>query len=374
MAARDRGLVGRVTGFIAAGPERGYTGGSMRRTRSRFGRRSFLQGGLALAGIGVAAGCGQASPPWQRPAKVPRVGILPLTTPASGASLLDAFRGGLRDLGYVEGQTIILEPRFSEGQVERYPELVAELVRLDVSVIVVQDSTAVRVARQAGGTIPIVFACGSEVPVERGLVASLARPGGTVTGVSCGTPELPAKRLQLLRDAVPDLARVAFIGGEPEPVEANPKVGGVAAAARALGLGFELVGLRTPPDFAPRDLEEVFAELARKQVGAFVMDSSAMAANNRLQLSELAIRHRLPSIWGSSQYRDVAFLVYGANNPDAWRHSAAHIDKLLKGASPAELPVELPTAFDFIVNLKIARALGLTIPESVLQQATEVIQ
>ena len=144
MAARDRGLVGRVKGFIAAGPERAYTGSSMRRTGSRFGRRSFLQGGLALASIGVAAGCGQASPPWQRPAKVPRVGILPLTTPASGASLLDAFRGGLRDLGYVEGQTIILEPRFSEGQVERYPELVAELMRLDVSVIVVQDSTARR--------------------------------------------------------------------------------------------------------------------------------------------------------------------------------------------------------------------------------------
>ena len=359
-----------VTSITPSGARRGYSGG-MRAVM--LGRRRFLRGGLAVAGASLLAGCGAPLVPRQQ-AQAARVGILSLTTPAAGGSLLDALRGGLRDLGYVEGQTIILEPRFVEGRVERYPELVAELVRLGVSVIVVQDSTAVRVAAQVGGTIPIVIACGSEVPVERGLVASLARPGGTVTGVSCGAPELPAKRLQLLHDTVPGLARVAFIGGEPEPIEDNPKVAGVAAAARALGLALEVVSLRTPPDFAPREFEEVFAELTRKQVGAFVMDSSALAGSNRLQLGELAIRHRLPSIWGASQYKDAALLVYGANNPDTWRHSAAHIDKLLKGASPAELPMELPVAFDFIVNLKQARALGLTMPPAVLQQASEIIQ
>ena len=336
-------------------------------------RRRFLQGSLTLAGVGLLSACGAPRfRPWQTGPT--RIGMISFVTPAAGAPQVEALRDGLRALGHLEGRDVIVEPRFTEGEVERSADLAAELVRLGVSAIVAQDPTAIRAARQASDTIPIVMAGGSEVPVERGLVASLARPGGTVTGVSCGTPELPAKRIQLLKDAVPGLARVAFVGGEPEPIEANPKVGGVASAAQALGLGLELVSLRMPPDFAPRDFDEVFAELAGKQVGAFVMDSSALAGNNRVQLSELAIRHRLPSVWGSSQYKDTSLLVYGANNPAAWWHTATHIDKLLKGASPAELPVELPTAFDFIVNLKVARALGLAIPQSVLQQATEVIQ
>jgi putative tryptophan/tyrosine transport system substrate-binding protein len=288
--------------------------------------------------------------------------------------LLDAFRGGLLDLGYVEGRDIVLESRYAEGQAERYPELAAELVRLGVSAIVAVDPTTVRAAQQASDTIPIVMAGASEIPVERGLIAGLARPGGNVTGLTYGTPDLPAKRLQLLREVVPDLARVAFIGGEPELIEANPKVGGMAAAAQALGLQLALVSLRTPNDLAPRDFEAVFAELARKQVGAFVMDSSTLAANNQARLSELAIRDRLPSMWGSSQFRDAALLAYGANNLDVWRRCATHVDKLLKGASPGDLPVELPTAFDFVINLQIARALGLTLPLSVLQQASEVIQ
>ncbi len=300
--------------------------------------------------------------------------MLSFLTPDAGAPLTDAFRGGLSDLGYVEGRDIVVEPRFSEGQIDRYPELATELVRLDVSAIVAQDPSAIRAARRASDTVPIVMAGGSEIPVERGLIGSLARPGGTVTGVTGGTPELPAKRLQLLRDAVPNLARVAFIGGEPEPIEANPKAGGVTAAAQALGLQLDLVSLRTPNDFAPNDFDEVFAEMTRKQVGAFVMDSSTLAAGNRLRLSELAIRHRLPSIWGSSQFKDAALLVYGTNTPDLWRRAATHVDKLLKGAKPADLPVELPTKFDFVINLQIARGLGLTIPQSVLMQATEVIQ
>jgi putative ABC transport system substrate-binding protein len=345
----------------------------MRLPPSRTGRRAFLRGGLVLAGLGLAAACGQLSPPWKPPAKVLLVGVLSILAPDAGAPYLDALRGGLRDLGYVEGRDIALEPRFTEGRIERLPDLAAELARLGVAAIVAQEPNAVRAAAGAGG-VPVVMAGGSEVPVERGFVASLARPGGAVTGVSYGTPELPAKRLQLLRDAAPDLTRVAFIGGEPEPIEANPKVPGLAAAARALGLELELVSLRTADDFTPRDFGEVFAELARKRVGAVVMDANALAANGRAQLAELAIRHRLPSIWGSSLYKDAGLLAYGANFLDVWRRAAAHVDKLLKGADPADLPVELPTEFDFIVNLKTAEALGLTVPPSVLQQATEVIQ
>ena len=237
-----------------------------------------------------------------------------------------------------------------------------------------QEPTAVRAVRQASGTIPIVMAGGSEIPVERGLIASLARPGGTVTGMTAGTPDLPAKRLQLLRDVVPHLSRVAFIGAEAEPIEVNPKVVGLTAAAQALGLQLHLASLRTPNDFAPNDFEAVFTAMTRNQVGAFVMDSSPLAINNRPRLSELAIRHRLPSIWGSSAFKDAALLTYGPNILDLWRRAATHIDKILQGSRPADLPVELPTAFDFTVNSQIARALGLTIPASVLQQATEIIQ
>ena len=374
-ASADRSNPARwaVNRFIARLVLPAYTGCTMSSSLRACTRRRFLRD-LTLAGSGLLAGCGQLALPWQQPAKVPRVGILSLGTPASGAPQLDALRGGLRDLGYVEGQTIILEPRFTEGRLERYPELAAELVELNVSIILANDPTAVRAAQRASTTIPIVLAGGSEVPVERGLIASLVRPGGQVTGLTYGSPELPAKRLQLLRDAVPDLARVAFIGGEPEPIEANPKVSGLAAAAQVLGLRLELASLRAPDDFAPRDFEEVFAELTRKSVGAFVMDSSALALNNRPRLSELAIRHRLPSIWGSSQFKDAALLAYGANNPDVWRRAATHVDKLLKGARPAELPVELPTVFDFVINLQIARALGLTIPDDLLRQATEIVQ
>jgi len=295
---------------------------------------------------------------------------------ADSAPLLEAFRGGLRDLGYVEGQTIVLEPRFTEGQAARYPELAAELVRLGVAAIVAPEPGAIRAAWGASDTVPIVMAGASEIPVERGLIDSLARPGRNVTGLAYGTPGLPAKRLQFLTDTVPGLSGVAFIGGEPERVEDNPKVGGVAAAARALGLALELVSLRTPtpPDFAPRDVAAVFEDLARMQVGAFVMDSSALAFNNRARVSELAIQHRLPSIWGGSQFKDAALLTYGANNLDVWRRTATHVDKLLKGASPADLPVELPTRFDFTINLQIARALGLTIPDPLLRQATEIVQ
>nr|MBA2450317.1 ABC transporter substrate-binding protein [Chloroflexota bacterium] len=305
-----------------------------------------------------------------RQTRAVRVGILSLGTAASTTAQLDAFRGGLRDLGYVDGQDIVLEPRFAEGRPERYPELAAELVQLDVAAIVAGEPNAVLAAQGASTTIPIVMAGASEVAVERGLIASLARPGGTVTGLTNGTPTLSAKRLQLLKEAVPSLTRAAFINDPAiSPIEANPKVGVFRAAAEALGLWLEVVDLPAPDEF-----EALFADLSRKQVGGFFIDGSPTTFAHRLRLSELAIRHRLPSIWQGSPAKDAALLAYGANTIDLWRRTATHVDKLLKGASPADLPVELPTAFDFTINLKIAQALGLTIPQAVLQQATEVVQ
>jgi putative ABC transport system substrate-binding protein len=333
-------------------------------------RRQFLRSGLALAGLGLAvAGCGRLPFQPQRP-RPARVGILSSRTPADSAPTLDAFRGGLRDLGYVEGQDIVLEPRFTEGISARSPQLAAELVRLNVASIVANDPNAVLAAKQASDAIPIVMAGASEVPVERGFVASLARPGGNVTGLTQGTPTLPTKPLQLLKDTVPGLARVAFINDPAiSPIEANPKVGGLRAAAEALGLRLEVVDLPAPEEF-----EALFADLARKQVGAFFPDGSPITFAHRLRLSELAIRYRLPWIGQGSQYKDAALLAYGANILDVWRRAATFVDKLLKGASPADLPVEQPTRFDFVVNLKIARALGLTIPQEVLLQATEAIE
>jgi len=335
----------------------------------RHTRRRFLQSGLTLAGVSLLAGCG--APLFQpRQTRAVRVGILSLGTPASTTAQLEAFRGGLRDLGYVEGQDIVLEPRFAEGKTERYPELAAELVQLNVSAIVVNEPNALLAAQRASTTIPIVMAGASEVPVERGLIASLARPGGTVTGLTNGTPTLSAKRLQLLKDAVPSLTHVAFINDPAiSPIEANPKVGVFRTAADALGLRLDVVDQRAPDEF-----EALFADLSRKQVGGFFIDGSPTTFAHRLRLSELAIQHRLPSIWGGSQFKDAALLTYGANNLDVWRRTATHVDKLLKGASPADLPVELPTRFDFTINLQIARALGLTIPDPLLRQATEIVQ
>jgi putative ABC transport system substrate-binding protein len=332
-------------------------------------RRDFLRSSLVLTGLGLLSGCGILPAPAQ-PAKVPRIGILSLGTPASLARNLEALRGGLRDLGYAEGRDFALEPRPAEGRPERYPELMAELVRLGTAVIVAHEPSAVQAAQQGSDTIPIVMPGASETPVERGLIASFARPGGRVTGLAFGTPGLAAKRLQLLKEAVPHLARVAFINDLTiSPSAANPKVGLFGTAAAALGLDLEVADLPAPEEF-----EALFADLARKQVEGIFIDGAPNTFAHRLRLSELAIRQRLASIGQGSSFKDAALLTYGANPIDLWRRSATFIDKLLRGTNPAELPVEVPTAFDLTVNQQIAGALGLTIPDSLLRQATEIIQ
>jgi len=335
----------------------------------RWSRRDFLRGSLALTGLGLLSGCGVLPAPAQ-PTKVPRIGILSLGTPASLTAQLEAFRGGLRDLGYVEGRDLVLEPRFAEGRPERYAELAPELVQLGAAIIVANEPNAVLAAQQASDTVPIVIAGASETPVERGLIASFAHPGGRVTGLAFGMPGLAAKRLQLLKEAVPDLARVAFINDPAiSPIAANPKVGVFTQAAADLGLQVEVVDLPPPATFGT-----LFAGLSRTQVGGFYIEGSPTTFAHRLRLSELATQQRLPSIWQGSQVKDAALLAYGANALDLWRRCTTYVDKLMKGASPADLPVEQPTRFDFTVNLRIAQALGLTIPQSVLQQATEIIQ
>ena len=322
-----------------------------------------------MTGLGLATGCAQNALPWQ-PSKVPRVGVLSSRTPAAGAELLDALRGGLRDLGYEEGRNIVLEPRFTEGRSERYPELLAELHQLGVAVIVVNEPNAIVIAQRASGTIPIVMAGASEVPVERGLVASLSRPGGNITGLSDGTSTLAAKRLELLKQAVPELTSVAFVNDPAiSPVATNPKVGLFRSAAVLLGLHLVIANLPPPDQFGA-----LFADLARQGIGGVFIDGSPATYTYRLRLSELAIQHRIAAIGQGSRYKDAALLAYGSNSFDLWRRSATHVDKLLKGANPADLPVEQPTNFDFVVNLPIARALGLTVPEAVLRQATEIIQ
>jgi putative ABC transport system substrate-binding protein len=305
-------------------------------------RRQFLQGSLGLVGLGLLAGCGQLVLPWQRAPKAPPIGILSLGTQASIAAHLETLRSGLRDLGYVEGRDFVLEPRYAEGHPERYAELAPELVQLGAAIIVANEPTAVLAAQRASATVPIVMAGASETPVERGLIAGFARPGGRVTGLAFGTPGLAAKRLQLLKEAVHDLARVAFINDLAiSPIEANPKVGLFSTAAAALGLGLEVANLPAPEEF-----EALFADLARKQVGGIFIDGSPNTFAQRLRLSELAIRHRLSSIWQGALGKDAALLAYGANSSDLWRRSATYIDKLLKGASAADRLERQPLGLD----------------------------
>ena len=328
------------------------------------GRRQFLQGGLALAGLALLGGCAPT-----RPARVPRVGILTTASLETGRRKpqLDAFKDGLRALGYVEGQNVLLEPRWSDDQLERLPDLAAELVRLPVDVLVTADSS-IAPAMQATNTVPIVFAS-SAAPVEVGQVASYARPGGNVTGLADSGPEVSGKRVELLRDMLPNLRRIGIMG-PPQFSAAAILFKETEAAARALGL--EVLPLEVR---ATEDIEGAFAAAIQGRAEALVVLRAPITNPNAARIIALAAAHRLPAMYGDELYTDAGGLVtYAPNHVELWRRTAAYVDKIVKGARPADLPVEKPTIFNFIVNLKTARPLGLTIPETVLQQATQVIQ
>jgi putative ABC transport system substrate-binding protein len=328
-------------------------------------RRRFLQGGLALASLGLLSGCAALPIGPQRQARLPRVGYLAGDV---GREETEAFRQGLEDHGYVEGRTVTVEWRGSEGRADRLAELAAELVRLPVDVLVASGTAYIRALKDATATIPIVMAMSPD-PVEQGFVASLARPGGNVTGLSSAGRELFGKRLELFKAAVPGLARVGVLWnpGIPDRAGEFPVVEGAAGA-----LGLELRSLEARDHGA---IEAAFERAAAERVdGLFVLDNPVLGTS-AARVGELARRHRLPMM--SSQRLLVAaggLMTYGANRPTMFRRAAGYVDRILKGADPAEMPVERPTAFDLVINLGTAQVLGLTIPQSILQQATEAIQ
>jgi ABC-type uncharacterized transport system substrate-binding protein len=328
-------------------------------------RREFigtLAGGLLAAPLAAEA---------QQAAKIARIGFLSLNVSAS-PHVLEPFLQGLRDLGYVEGRNLVIEYRDAEGKPERLPALAAELVALKVDVIFAPGTPHALAAKQATRTVPIVFT-GVTDPVTDGLVTSLARPGGNVTGLSLlATLELVGKRLELLKQAVPGVTRVAILrqpGGQGERTETD-SLKAAEVAARALGVRLQFVEARGPTDF-----DRAFSDMTRARAGALIGLGGVMFFNERRHLVDLAAKNRLPAVYPLREYVDAGGLMsYGPDLADSLRRAATYVDKILKGAKPADLPVEQPTKFELVINLKTAKALGLTIPQSVLGRADEVIQ
>jgi putative ABC transport system substrate-binding protein len=328
---------------------------------------------MRLIGLAVVLAVSLALAPLvaeaQQATQIARIGYLggsPLNP-----QLHEAFLQGLRDLGYVEGRNFVIEYRSHEGKVERFPALAAELVALKVDVIVATGTGHTLAAKQATKTIPIVFTALAD-PVTSGLVTSLARPGGNVTGVSFLAPELVGKRLELLKQAVPGVRRVAVLwppGDVPERT-AKDMLRGAELAARALGLRLQLVEARGPADF---DL--AFSEMTTERADALSVLTGAMLFTERRRLVDLAEKNRLPAVYPWREGADAGGLMaYGPNVADLYRRAATYVDKILKGAKPGDLPVEQPTKFELVINLKTAKAIGLTIPQSVLVRADQIIQ
>jgi putative tryptophan/tyrosine transport system substrate-binding protein len=301
----------------------------------------------------------------QPPATIPRIGVLSPAPPGPRLDL-DAFRQGLRELGYVEGQTILLEYRYADWQLDRLPALAAELVQRNPDVIYTFTTAGGLAAKQVTTTVPIVVSAGGLV--EQGIVASLARPGGTMTGVTL-TAELYAKQLELLKEAAPHIARVAILLNPANPgSELYPA--SLAAEARALGVQLHRMEVRVPGEF-----EGAFAAIAEGRVDALVAMSDPMFGAHRQRIVELAATHRLPSISRSPGFAEAGGLMqYGEDIPEMHRRAATHVHKILQGAKPAELPVERALKFKLVLNLKTAKALGITMPPSLLLLADEVIQ
>ena len=302
----------------------------------------------------------------QQPARVPRIGYLESGAP--GTPLVEAFRQGLRDFGWIEGQSIAIEVRAAEGKYERLPELAAELVSLKVDVIFASSTPASLAAKQATTTIPIVIGRVAD-PVGSGLVATLARPGGNITGWTHQGIELRVKYLDLLKEAVPAATRIGVLWNPANPIH-GPSLKTIEATAGALKVELHPVGARNP-----QEIESAFSELARKRVEALTVFQDGMfLAQGRLIIA-LAARDRMPVMHGLTDLvRAGGLMGYGVNLPGMYRHGASLVDRILKGAKPADLPIEQPTKFEFVINMKTAKALGLTIPPSVLLRADEVIQ
>jgi putative ABC transport system substrate-binding protein len=300
--------------------------------------------------------------------KILRVARLSPISASTDMPILQALRQGLRDLGWVEGKNVTFEYRFAEGNLARLPDLAAELVRLKVDVIVPGSTSAALAAKNATDTIPIVMVITGD-PVESGLVASLARPGGNLTGVTALGEELSGKRLEVLKEAVPGVNRVGVLAN-PAYADTGPFLKGTERAARALSVRLQMLELHDPTE-----LEKAFAAMTRERAGAFVVGTDPFFNVNRKRIVALAAKNRLPAMYGLREYVDDGGLIfYGASLPDMYRRAAVYVDKILRGAKPANLPVEQPTKFELVINRKTAKALGLTIPPSLLQRADQVLE
>jgi putative ABC transport system substrate-binding protein len=306
----------------------------------------------------------------QQPAKIARIGFLSPASPAGGwDTRLQAFRDGLRELGYVEGKNLQLEVRWGEGKLERLPTLAAELVQLKVDVIVAASSPSVVAASHATRTIPIVMPLSSD-PVGDGLVASLARPGGNITGLSVMSPELGEKRIQLLKEMYPKVSHAMAVLWNPDYVGMRARFEQARVAAPAVGLTVRSVEVRDT-----RELDAAFEAIAREHPEALLLLVDPLTLSQRSRIVEFAAEQRLPAIYETRDFVDVGGLIsYGPNGLEQFRRAATYVDKILRGAKPADLPIEQPTKFELVINMRAAKALGIKIPESILLRADKVIE
>ena len=317
----------------------------------------------------VAVLGGSAIAEAQQPKKVPRLGFLGGGSESSSKVQIGAFRQGLRELGYIDGQNIFIEYRYIEEKLDRIPGLVAELVQLKVDVLISGNLTAIRAAKQATKTIPIVMVIATD-PVATGLVDSLARPGGNVTGLTRLTRELSGKRLELLKEAVPGISRVGVLW-DAENASGSIAFKEYEVAAHGLKIQLQSLEVRGPNP----DLEGAFQAAAKRRTSALITVRNALLNRYPKRIADLAIKNRLPSMSEGSEFVEAGGLMsHSANEADQFRRAATYVDKILKGAKPAELPVEQPTKFELVINLKTAKQIGLTIPQSVLFQADKVIR
>jgi putative ABC transport system substrate-binding protein len=319
---------------------------------------------LIIATMGVAA-VAQA----QQPARIPRIGILVAASTSFYSARVEALRQRLRELGYVEGKNIVIDYRYAEGKLERLPDLAAELVRLKVDVIVTAPTQAALAAKKASASIPIVFTDIASDPAGIGLVSSLARPGGNITGLNVMAADLDGKRLELLKESFPKVARVALLwqsGG----TRGNLILTEMEAAAKALGLTLQSLPVRSLDDF-----EGAFARAKRDGAQALITTPNPVINTQQRQVLDFAAKNRLPAMYQTSEWVEAGGLMsYAPNFTDLWRRAADFVDKILQGAKPADLPVEQPTKFQFLVNLKTAKQIGVTIPPNVLARADKVIK
>jgi len=305
----------------------------------------------------------------QQAGKIPRIGYLAASSLSGQSARIEAFRQGLRELGYVEGKNIVIEYRSAEGKLDRLPALAAELVRLKVDIIVTGGPIPTRVAKGATSTIPIVMTQDVD-PVGTGLVASLARPGGNITGLSTLAPELSGKQLELLKETIPKLSRVAVFGTSTRAGNAQA-LEEIELAAKAFGVKLQYLDV-----LGPKDIETAFRAASKGRADAVLMMVAGGIANSlRTQIADLAVKSRLPAIYDRSEFVDDGGLMsYGVNRSDLARRAATYVDKIMKGRTPADLPVEQPMRFEFVINLNAAKQIGLTIPPNVLVRANRVIR